>query len=206
MPAVNYKTTRLSQGKHSSPEEGVCVMELASMIAGEPFSDRPASVCPVIGSFLRAYNDSVSRTRRQDLYAYAARVVGSRADAQVEKARAECLAAWRPDRRHGRLRRLLPLAVIRAACGPWQPPIDYLGAYAVQSIATHTDQTHADALALVDRLLAITPSDRDHPPARPIKPTRAGSEPAISTGGRATRDDVEPPRAVYFPGSAARRG
>jgi hypothetical protein len=201
MPAVNYKTTRLSQGKHSSPEEGVCVMELASMIAGEPFSDRPASVCPVIGSFLRAYNDSVCRARRQDLYAYASKVVGSR-DAQVEKARAECLAAWRPDRRHGRLRRLLPLAVIRAACGPWQPPIDYLGAYAVQSITTHTAQTHTDALALVDRLLAITSSDRDHPPARPVKPTRAGSEPALPT----PRDDVQPPLGVYSPESAGRRG
>lgn len=204
MPAVNYKTTRLSQGKHSSPEEGVCVMELASMIAGEPFSDRPASVCPVIGSFLRAYNDSVCRARRQDLYAYAAKVVGSR-DPQVEKARAECLAAWRPDRRHGRLRRLLPLAVIRAACGPWQPPIDYLGAYAVQSITTHTPHTHADALALVDRLLAITSSDREHPPARPIKPTRAGSETAISTTGAGTRDDVQRPRAAHFPESAGRR-
>ncbi len=205
MPAVNYKTTRLSQGKHASPDEGVCVMELASMIAGEPFSDRPASVCPVIGSFLRAYNDSVSRARRQDLYAYAAKVVGSR-NAQVEKARAECLAAWRPDRRHGRLRRLLPLAVIRAACGPWQPPIDYLGAYAVQSITTHTPQTHADALALVDRLLAITSSDRDHPPARPVNPTRGGSEPALSTTGPGTRDDVQPPRAVSLPESSGRRG
>jgi hypothetical protein len=205
MPAVNYKTTRLSQGKHSSPEEGVCVMELASMIAGDPFSDRPASVCPVIGSFLRAYNDSIGRARRQDLYAYAAKVVGSRADAQVEKARAECLAAWRPDRRHGRLRRLLPLAVIRAACGPWQPPIDYLGAYAVQSITSHTDQTHADALALVDRLLAITSSDRQGPPAHATNPTGDGCESAISTGRPATRDDPQRPRAVHLEESTARR-
>jgi hypothetical protein len=205
MPAVNYKTTRLSQGKHSSPAEGVCVMELASMIAGEPFSDRPASVCPVIGSFLRAYNDSVSRAHRQDLYVYAAKVVGSRADAQVEKARAECLAAWRPDRRHGRLRRLLPLAVIRAACGPWQPPIDYLGAYAVQSITSHTERTHADALALVDRLLAITSSDRHDPPASATNPTGGGSKSATSTGRPAPRADAQRPRAVYFQGAAARR-
>jgi hypothetical protein len=99
----------------------------------------------------------------------------------------------------------LPLAVIRAACGPWQPPIDYLGAYAVQSITTHTPHTHADALALVDRLLAITSSDREHPPARPIKPTRAGSETAISTTGPGTRDDVQRPRAAHFPESAGRR-
>ena len=48
------------------------------MLAGEPFSDHPHSVCPVIGSFLRAYNDRIDDRRRQDLYAYAAAVVGSR--------------------------------------------------------------------------------------------------------------------------------
>ena len=30
----------------------MCVMELASMLAGERFGDRPVSVCPVIGAFL----------------------------------------------------------------------------------------------------------------------------------------------------------
>ena len=30
------------------------------MLAGDPFSDHPPSVCPVIGSFLRAYNDRVN--------------------------------------------------------------------------------------------------------------------------------------------------
>ena len=55
MPLVSYQTIKLSTGKHSSPEAGACVMELASMLAGEPFSDHPESVCPVIGSFLRAY-------------------------------------------------------------------------------------------------------------------------------------------------------
>jgi hypothetical protein len=36
-------------------------------------------VCPVIDSFLRAYNDRIDDGRRQGLYAYAAKVVGSRA-------------------------------------------------------------------------------------------------------------------------------
>jgi len=34
-------------------------MELASMLAGEPFSDHPDSVCPTIAGFLRAYNEFV---------------------------------------------------------------------------------------------------------------------------------------------------
>ena len=57
MTPVTHQTVKLSKGRHDSPDEGACVMELASMLAGEPFSDLPASVCPVIGSCLRAYND-----------------------------------------------------------------------------------------------------------------------------------------------------
>jgi hypothetical protein len=89
MPPVSHQTIKLSKGRHSSPHQGACVMELASMLAGEPFTDHPASVCPVIGSFLRSYNDLVDDGRRQDLYAYASRVVGSRADSTVQSARAE---------------------------------------------------------------------------------------------------------------------
>src|SRR4051812_3696389 len=62
-----HQTVRLSRGKHSSPAQGVCVMELASMLAGESFNDRPACVDPVIGGLLRAYNDNVDGERRQDL-------------------------------------------------------------------------------------------------------------------------------------------
>ena len=87
---VSHQTVRLSVGKHRSPEDGACVMELASMLAGEPFSDHPSSVCPVIGSFMRAYNDSVDDEHRQDLYAYASAIVGSRAGDEVERARTSC--------------------------------------------------------------------------------------------------------------------
>ena len=59
MSSVSYKTIKLSTGKHASPEDGACVMELASMLAGESFTDHPASVCPVIGSLLRASERAV---------------------------------------------------------------------------------------------------------------------------------------------------
>ena len=54
MSDPTHQTVRLSRGKHASPRSGACVMELASMLAGEPFSDRPDCACPVIGAFLRA--------------------------------------------------------------------------------------------------------------------------------------------------------
>jgi hypothetical protein len=76
MHRVSHQTVRLAKGRHSSPQHGVCVMELASMLAGEAFSDRPSSVAPSIAAFLRAYNDMIDDERRQDLYAYAARILG----------------------------------------------------------------------------------------------------------------------------------
>ena len=37
MSQVNHQTVQLKAGRHRSPEEGACVMELESMLAGERF-------------------------------------------------------------------------------------------------------------------------------------------------------------------------
>ena len=63
------------------------------MLAGERFSDRPASVCPMIGAILRGYNDSLDDTRRQDLYRFASEAVGTRRDFRLQRARAEVALA-----------------------------------------------------------------------------------------------------------------
>jgi hypothetical protein len=153
--AQSHQTIRLSKGKHATPSEGACVMELASMLAGEPFSDRPASVCPVIGGFLRAYNDRIDDERRQDLYRYAAEVVGSRAPADVERARERRCLEWADTMRRQRPRPLrwmgrgTPTAVDRRL------GLDAAGTYAARSIRRHSDRTHVAALALVDELIAM---------------------------------------------------
>jgi hypothetical protein len=154
MSPVSYQTIKLSKGKHASPEDGACVMELASMLAGEPFTDHPASVCPVIGSFLRSYNDSVDERRRQSLYDYASRVVGSRSGQHVQEARAERLAEW-AEEMHRTRRTWFLRTPLRALTRLRRPPIDAVGSYAVHAIPKHTNETHAAALALVDELLAI---------------------------------------------------
>src|SRR5690349_11304088 len=154
MSPVTYQTIKLSKGKHASPEDGACVMELASMLAGEPFTDHPASVCPVIGSFLRSYNDSIDERRRQSLYEYAARVVGSRGSQRVQQARAERLAEWAEEMHRTRRTRFLR-SPLRALTRLRKPPADAVGSYAVHAIPKHTNETHAAALALVDELLAI---------------------------------------------------
>jgi hypothetical protein len=132
-------------------------MELASMLAGEPFSDHPPSVCPVVGSFLRAYNDAIDDRRRQDLYAYAAKVVGSRASSAVEHARGERLSEWAAQIQPRDWRRRLLPPRLRAVALQFKPPVDAIGAHAVHGIRRHTNETHAAVLALIDELLAIGP-------------------------------------------------
>jgi hypothetical protein len=177
MSSVSHQTVKLSTGKHTSPQDGACVMELASMLAGESFTDHPPSVCPVIGSFLRAYNDSVDDDRRQDLYAYAAKAVGSRRSAAVQRARANRLTARALDMRERRWTRSFLPRRLRAIGVERQPPIDLVGAYAVRSMSKTTDQTHAAALALIDELLAIGFGDGiSSPPATSDECARPASD------------------------------
>jgi hypothetical protein len=163
MSLASHQTVRLSAGKHSSPEEGACVMELASLLAGESFTDHPACVCPVIGSFLRAYNDSVGDERRQDLYGYVSMVVGSVASAEVERARAERLVGWSSENFRRRWARFVPRPIARVMSHMRKPPIplDALGAHAVHSIPRHTGESHAAALGLIEELVGI--GKREHP-------------------------------------------
>jgi hypothetical protein len=154
MSPVSHQTIKLGKGKHSSPEDGACVMELASMLAGERFTDHPQSVCPAIGSFLRAYNDSIDDARRQNLYAYASRVVGSRSTRAVERARADRLAEWAAELAPRHWKRLLPER-LRSIASQRRPPTDAAGTHAVHAIRKHTEETHAAALTLIDELLAI---------------------------------------------------
>ncbi len=155
MSTATYQTVKLSKGKHISPEDGACVMELASMLAGEAFSDHPACACPVIASFLRAYNDSLDEDRRQDLYAFASKVVGSRSTGAVQRARAERLAGWELDlRRRSWMRRILPERLRHLGLRR-RHALDSVGTHAVHAIRRHTATSHAEALALIDELLAI---------------------------------------------------
>jgi hypothetical protein len=155
MSPVSHQTIKLSKGKHTTPEDGACVMELASMLAGEPFTDHPVTVCPVIGSFLRAYNDSIDDRRRQSLYEYASRVVGSRAGQRIQQERAERLAHWSAEMYRSRRTPFLLRSPLRALGRLRKPPVDAIGTYAVHAIRKHNDQTHAAVLALIDELLAI---------------------------------------------------
>jgi hypothetical protein len=172
MAPVTYQTIRLSKGKHASAEEGACVMELASMLAGEPFSDHPRSVCPVIGALLRRYNDTLDDWRRQDLYAYAATVVGSRGGPRLERARTDYLRTWIADRSPRRRHRWVRPGYLFSVT---EPSADVLAERAVRKISRHDRRMHLMMLELVDALLALdTRGTAPIPAQAPIATTVSG--------------------------------
>jgi hypothetical protein len=172
-PAVTHQTVHLRRGSHETPKSGACVVELASMLAGEDFSDHPDTVCPVIATFLRAYNDALDDERRQDLYPVASAIVGTAAPgADVSATRIRLIAEWgRAEAARRRPRRLLPIPDYRL-----DESIGLeIGRQAVRAIRRFDDQAHASALALVERLVAVTATAPRAPASSAPPSVRAGA-------------------------------
>jgi hypothetical protein len=91
------------------------VVELASLIAREEFSDRPRCVCPVIAAFLRGWNDRAAHAERQRLAPYATLIVGSRGDRETTRLRREICLEWAgADLRRGGVRAVLSMLAVKA--------------------------------------------------------------------------------------------
>jgi hypothetical protein len=194
---TNYQTIRLGPGRRKSPGQVVCVMELASMLAGERFSDRPRTVCAMIAALLRAYNDGIDDERRTDLYRCAANAVGTRVDPALQQRRERFAIHWaqmRYEKRRGSRRLLRP--------APPRPRVDdgpdRIAAYVVGSLEPEgrrwlsrrggwSDPDHTSVLRLLDFLIAMGPKsgldellaeltararDQRRPQARPVKSER----------------------------------
>lgn len=137
------------------------------MLAGEKFSDRPDCVCPVIGSFLRSWNDQVGYADRQRLYPYASRVVGTGGYRRISRIRRDiCLSYAGADLDRGPLRRAAARLRMRARIA-WTVgffPAIWLkeGAGAHAAHACFMRGGSAEAFALLDRLLEVgsPPADR----------------------------------------------
>ena len=181
MPPISHQTIKLSRGRHSSPEHGACVMELASMLAGESFSDHPRSVSRPIASFLRGYNDLLDERRRADLYRYAAQTVGTASSTETEDARAARLLSFGDERwRHRAARSPLERMRLRRARKERSHDPEPAGTYAVHALGKITDETHATALALLDSLIAMAPAAGQSSAASGMAP--AGALPASLNG------------------------
>jgi len=84
----------LNVGSHKSLDQGACVMEAVSYIAGEPWSDKPKCASGVIGAFMRRWNDDLDDAGRQKLKPYVRKLVGTAASSAVEDARAWLACDW----------------------------------------------------------------------------------------------------------------
>lgn len=91
---ITHQNVQLRRGKHRSPQNGACVVELASMLAGEPFNDHPRAVCPVVASFMRTVNDSIPESELDALRPIAPAIVGTRGGRRQRRARARSCASW----------------------------------------------------------------------------------------------------------------
>jgi hypothetical protein len=144
MSVASHQTVRLARGRHNDQRAGVCVMELASMLAHERFSDRAPSISPTIGAFLRTYNDGLDDDPRQDLYSVAAAIVGTANGRAVERHRIGLCLDFAL--RHGARR---PASRASLALATPEPAGSWAALAALQSGA------HAEALELVDTLVAL---------------------------------------------------
>lgn len=158
MTSTSHQTVRLGRGKHMSPADGVCVMELASMLAGEPFTDRPRSVCPVVASYLRSLNDLMDTSHRQLLYPYAAAAVGTAGDESVRAARVEmCRSAL--SALGGSASRPRWLLAKASAAAPLDSPLalETITVRLVRLLRRSRPDWHRAALSLGDELVGWAP-------------------------------------------------
>jgi hypothetical protein len=138
----------------------VCIVELASVVAGERFSDHPRCVCAVIAAFLRGWNDRAGYAERQRLRPYAERIVGSRASRPITHRRRDLCLAWAgAELTGGRLSRALWRLAMRVRvfvlCG-LRPALDLnRGAGELAARVVFASYGAEAGLALIDALLEI---------------------------------------------------
>ena len=96
LPAVtiDLATVRLDRGAHKSRDGTVGVMEAVAWFAGEPHTNHPETVSPVISAFCQLINDSVGDEERQRLVGYIPRLVDTKAAHDVELRRVMAIADW----------------------------------------------------------------------------------------------------------------
>jgi hypothetical protein len=140
-------------------------MELASMLAGERFTDRPRSVCPVLGALMRTYNDVIDDRRRQDLYQYVSSCVGTRGSHALESRRAASAVEWATARHEARRRRWWRL-IPRVYAPELDDGPESVALHVIGSIRKHTDSTHSAILALFEQLIAMTSQSHRRPTAQ----------------------------------------
>jgi hypothetical protein len=143
----------LARGRHRDPREGRCLLELVSVLAGEPWTDHPRCVHPVLGSIARRVNDTCTDAGRDRLIPWALPLIGTAAvpepvSSVLVRRCAGAALAVRPD-----LRRLT-----RAPRGGWYRRFmaPSLVADAVTVLAEHAECADQRLVALLRECIDMT--------------------------------------------------
>jgi len=83
----------LSRGRHRTPRQGACLMELASYLAGEHWSAHPACTHPLLAALARDVNDHIGDLGQARLAELAPSVIGLTGDDVRLDARVALLCA-----------------------------------------------------------------------------------------------------------------
>lgn len=78
----------LGCGTHETPDDGRCAMEWVNHLAGEPRSDQPGCVSPVLRALCTGLNDGLEDDPRQRLRPNLSRTIGTAGDRARAAARA----------------------------------------------------------------------------------------------------------------------
>ena len=184
---LRIESLRLEPGSHASPDQGVCIVELASILAREKFSDEPDCVCDVIGAFLRSWNDRASHVDRQRLRPYASRIVGTSGGRAITRKRRDICLVWSGlaeldggpmSRALGRLRARIRIGWrlgIRSALRLKRGAGEYA---ALVCFSRHGSEA---TFRLLDRLLAVG-DEKQGPPSPGVAPQAKPSAPPALNG------------------------
>jgi hypothetical protein len=82
---LELDTIILSEGGHSSREQGVCLLEAVAWWAEEDHSDQPECVSPILGMYGRSLNDVLPDGKRQRLRVYIPQLPGTAGDGLDER-------------------------------------------------------------------------------------------------------------------------
>lgn len=168
-------------------------MELASMLAGEQFSDSVPCVDPAIGAFLRGYQDHLPDELREDLYRYAAWVLDTHGDDELAVRRAGMCRTWARQVRSSHRRRVVLLRgthmrVLWSLRFRRRGSLDLVdcelaGAYAA-SMARKDRAWHSRTLAFIDTLCTVVSTPADGPTfPLGLPPGRGQASASPSTSG-----------------------
>ena len=171
----------LKHGSHLDQADGMCAMEAAAWIAGEPHSDKPQCVSPAIGAFCRSWNDGLrtDEDRTRLIGPYLHRLPGTRNGQESEIRRGEMALDWLV-----RVQAPLSLELVPAL-------VQY--AESLRGLPEITSATVGDAVAVIEEAQRAWSAARSAARAAARSAARdAASSAAWSAARSAAREKLQP--------------